>query len=76
MVKVFIIIGLFLVIAGIPGLYWCSFQNEQQQQQIAVCKSKYKHQVDEYFQKLTGSSLKATDANALDVAAATPNRRK
>jgi hypothetical protein len=76
MVKVFIIIGLFLAIAGVPGLYWCSFQNEQQQQQIAVCKSKYKHQVDEYFQKLTGSSLKATDANALDVAMATPNPEK
>jgi hypothetical protein len=76
MVKVFIIIGLFLAIAGVPGLYWCSFQNEQQQQQIAVCKSKYKHQVDEYFQKLTGSSLKATDANALDVAAAAPNPEK
>lgn len=77
MVKVFIIIGLFLAIAGVPGLYWCSFQNDQQQQQIAVCKSKYKHQVDEYFQKLTGSSLKATDINTLDVAtAAAPNPEK
>ena len=76
MVKVFTIIGLFLVIAGVPGLYWCSFQNDQQQQQIAACKAKYKHQVDDYFQKLTGSSLKAADANAIDVATTTPNPEK
>ena len=76
MVKVFIIIGLFLTIAGVPGLYWCSFQNDQQQRQIATCKAKYKHQVDDYVQKLTGSSLKATDANAIDVATAAPNPEK
>ncbi|HEY5139476.1 MAG TPA: hypothetical protein VIJ25_09215, partial [Methylococcales bacterium] len=76
MVKVFTIIGLFLVIAGVPGLYWCSFQNDQQQQQIAACKAKYKHQVDDYVQKLTGSSLKATDANAIDAATAAPNPEK
>jgi hypothetical protein len=76
MVKVFIIIGLFLAIAGVPGLYWCSFQNDQQQQQITACKAKYKHQVDDYVQKLTGSSLKATDTNAIDVATAAPNPEK
>jgi hypothetical protein len=51
-------------------------QNDQQQQQIAVCKAKYKHQVDEYVQKLTGSSLKASDANVIDVATAAPNPEK
>ena len=76
MVKVFIIIGLFLAIAGVPGLFWYSFQSDQQQQQIAVCKSKYKHQVDDYVQKLTGSSLKASDANVIDVASASPNPEK
>ena len=64
------------MIAGVPGLYWCSFQNDQQQQQIAACKAKYKHQVDDYVQKLTGSSLKATDANAIDAATAAPNPEK
>lgn len=70
MVKVFIIIGLLLVISGVPGLYWCNLENEQIKQRIGFCKSKYNHQIDEYVRNLTGSSLNGADIDSFDATAA------
>jgi hypothetical protein len=56
MVKAFVIIGLFLVLAGGPALYWCSLQAEQAEQRTSACKYKYKHDVEEYAKKFTAAS--------------------